>query len=224
MDEGKTNQSGRRNTSLVATLREHPGLLLTVLYLIASMIGLAFSWSLFSQFNINIFSYAEVTDFLMAALREPLTIPLTASAVLVAWALQAMARWEIRWFAKHSPRYKITRGYRTLSKKMYDSGWIGPFAFIAYAYLFLAMYGDWKSEQIKMGKGDFVEVYLASGDTPDRLGNGRTLLLGATNKYIFVYHLDTHSTDAVPNENIAWIKLTPERRVAGDDNASISKP
>ena len=129
----------------MATLREHPGLLLTVLYLIASLIGLAFSWSLFSQFNINIFSYAEVTDFLMAALREPLTISLTASAVLVAWALEAMARWEIRWFDKHSPRSKIMRGYRTLGNKIYNSGWIGPFAFIAYAYLFLGLYGAWKS-------------------------------------------------------------------------------
>ena len=210
MDQPSKNLTQQRNISLAQTLSEHPGLLLTVLYLIASLIGLAFSWALFSQFDINIFSYAEVTDFLMAALREPLTFPLTASAVLVAWALEAIGRWETRWFENHPPRSMVMRAYRRFSNTIYGSGWVGPFAFVAYAYLFLSLYGEWKSEQLKTGHGDFVEIHIAD-DQNSRLGNGRTLLLGTTNKYVFVYHLDSESTDAVPTENIAWIKLTPER-------------
>lgn len=223
MEQATTNLTNHKNIPLLAMLREHPGLLLTVLYLIASLIGLAFSWSLFSQFEINIFSYAEVTDFLMAALREPLTFPLTASAILVAWALEAMGRWEMRMFENHEPRSRLMKGYRRISQAMYRSGWVGPFVFVAYAYLFLGLYGDWKSKQIKLGRGDLIEVHLADDDS-SQLGSGKTLLLGTTNKFVFVYDLESQSTDAVPNENIAWIKLTPVRSSTKNDKPLRKTP
>ena len=68
-------------------IREHPGLGLSIGYGFVSLIGIMFSWSLFYHFDITYFQYADISDFLLAAIREPETFLLSASSIVVAMLL-----------------------------------------------------------------------------------------------------------------------------------------
>lgn len=54
--------------------RNHPSLVLSSLYLLASALGLLFTVALLSEFQFNVLPYLEITDFLLAAVAYPETI------------------------------------------------------------------------------------------------------------------------------------------------------
>ena len=53
-------------------LTEHPGLFVSGIYFIASLIGLVYSWAFLGAFGINVSRYAELSDFLLASLKTTL--------------------------------------------------------------------------------------------------------------------------------------------------------
>ena len=85
------NRSQLRREWIGRLLRDNPGLALTLGYIMASLVGLLFSWSLLHRFGLNIMDYTEVTDFLTAALREPLTFVVAGSAIPVVYLLRWLA-------------------------------------------------------------------------------------------------------------------------------------
>ncbi|WP_020411179.1 hypothetical protein [Microbulbifer variabilis] len=52
-------------------LREHWALVASIGYLYLTSVGMVQSWTLFSRYDINIFEFAEINDFLLAAFRDP---------------------------------------------------------------------------------------------------------------------------------------------------------
>ena len=60
---------------------EHPAFFASGLYFAASLIGLVYSWAFLRAFGINVFRYAEISDFFLASLKEPFTWVLTVLAV-----------------------------------------------------------------------------------------------------------------------------------------------
>lgn len=57
-------------------VQDHPGTLLTVLYLVLTSVGLVYTFAYYARFHVNVLDYADTSDFLLAALREPLAIVL----------------------------------------------------------------------------------------------------------------------------------------------------
>lgn len=179
-------------------LRQHPGVLVTVIYGGVSLIGMLFSHSLFSHFGVNFFNYAEVSDFLLAALREPMTFVLAGGAVLVTLLIHLISHFEQRWFAKHPPQSRIARAYQRSSSWAYSNVYVVLAVFVLYSYLFLSLYGEWKSEQVKNGDGRRVTVELA-----DTTKFGNAILLGTSNKFVFIYDQAGDRVNIIPNENIS---------------------
>jgi hypothetical protein len=56
---------------MAAVLREHPALLVSTFYLAASFVGMFYSRAFLRRFGINVFNYAQISDFLLASLKEP---------------------------------------------------------------------------------------------------------------------------------------------------------
>jgi hypothetical protein len=84
-------------------LAEHPALLVSAIYFIVSLIGLVYSWVFLRAFGINVFRYAEISDFLMASLKEPFTwiLAVLAAALLAfdnAMSLRVQRRGSSRFF------------------------------------------------------------------------------------------------------------------------------
>jgi hypothetical protein len=56
---------------------------LTLAYVYVNALGILYSWSLYKEFGINIFDYAEIGDFLLAALKNPYALFLLGGQVLI---------------------------------------------------------------------------------------------------------------------------------------------
>lgn len=171
-------------------LAEHPGFFVSGIYFVASTIGLIYSWAFLRAFGINVFRYAEISDFLLASLKEPIIWILTLLAVALvtmdnAMSLRVQQRGPSRFFAWYgSERYRQTN-------------YLGAVAIII---VFLFGYASVKEEKIREGGGDVVSVHLTDGSPPRQL-----VMLGTTGRFIFLYDYVAERVDIHPHESILTI-------------------
>jgi hypothetical protein len=179
-------------------LAEHPALLMSGLYLIASLIGLVYSWAFLGAFGINAFRYSEISDFLLASLKEPFTWILAAFAIALVFVDNALSQlvqakrpgWLFRWYG--SERYRQ----------------MNYLVAVGLVSIFLFEYAAWQEEKIRNGDGDIVSVHLADASPPKQL-----TLLGTTGKFVFLYDPDAERVDIHPHESILMItKPAPVKR------------
>jgi len=209
-----TNTETWQQSGISLLLQQNPGLGFTLIYLAISMLGLLFSWALFSEFNINIFNFTEVSDFLLAALREPMTFLLAGSAILVTRLLHWLGKIEIRHWAAKDPKTRFARFYLRSSKAVNSHPITQLVIFVLYSYLFISLYGGWKARQIKAGEGQVIRVQLTEPVVDNRDENQagsnviiQGILLGSTNKYLFLYDPESGITSAMPEENIVRVLI-----------------
>jgi hypothetical protein len=180
------------------TLLEHPGILVSGLYFVASVVGLVYSWAFFRSFEINVFHYAEISDFLLASLKEPFTWVVAIFALAMTLYDNAMSRrvqagnpWRLfRWYG--TERYRL-------------SNYLGLVVVIVF---FLITYAEMQGKDIRDGEGETVSVFLTDGSPPKHL-----MMLGTTGKFIFLYDHVAERVDIHPHESILTItKSTPDSR------------
>jgi hypothetical protein len=173
-------------------LKEHPALLVSALYIAASVIGMFYSWAYLRRFGINVFNYAQISDFLLASLKEPFTWGLVLLALLLVSLDNSMSRrvqrkspgkWS-RWYA--SPRYRATNNVAAL----------------AVVLLFLYAFATAQSRDTRDGDGKVVDVIFA-----DNGAATQAILLGTTGQYVFLFDADSEQVDIHPIENIHSISF-----------------
>ncbi len=212
-ETNSTNTDAGQQFGIAFLLHHNPGLVITLAYLAISFLGLLFSWSLFREFDINIFNFTEVSDFLLAAMREPMTFVMAGTALLVTWILDWLAKLEVKHWAPKNPTSKFGRFYKRFSKAINRHPITPMLIFLFYSYLFISLYGNWKAESIKAGEGQVIRVQLtepiASGGDGQTGGNViiEGILLGSTNRYLFLYDPDSKITSAMPEENIVRVLI-----------------
>jgi len=180
------------NKRLYAVIGEHPALLVSGLYVAASVVGMFWSWSYLRVFGINVFNYAQVTDFLIASLKEPFTWVLVVLAVLMvkadnAYSLRVEKRGKTRWFRWYgSPRYRFINNFGVVAL-------IGTFIFI---------YATLEAEDTQEGGGRVVDVTFEPGGAATS-----ATLLGTTGQFLFLYDPLTERVDIHPFENVHAISF-----------------
>ncbi len=177
---------------LRALLREHPALLVSVLYVAASTIGMVYSWAFLRYFGINVFHYAQIGDFLLASLKEPFTWLLVFAALLLMVFDNAMSR---RAGRKEKPKW--IRWYGTARYRS-----INYLVAVGMVVLFLLAFADTQAERVRAGKGDFVSVTLADGSAPRT-----SVLLGTTGQFLFLFEPESGAVDVHPHENVQTISV-----------------
>lgn len=179
-------------------LGEHPAFLVSGLYLVASLIGLVYSWTFLNAFGINVFRYAEMSDFLLASLKEPVTWVLAVLAVALVLFDNAMSRRVqarvpgrfIRWYG--SERYRQ----------------LNYLVLVVLVAFFLFAFATVKERNIRDGKAEAVHIFLTDGSPPKRL-----TMLGTTAKYVFLFDHVEERVDMHPHENILTIsKSVPDAK------------
>ena len=216
-------RAARRRELISGLLRENPGLTLTIGYIATSLIGLLFSWSLLNRFGLNILDYTEVTDFLIAALREPLTFLVAASAIPVVYLIRYLNGKEQRFWQRHPPKSAILKRYCKWSSESYGDPFTDIFITIAYAFLFIALYSDWKATQIRDGVGQKVDVEIGWEDETRRMNR---ILVGGTTRFLFVFDTDDQRMEAIPHESVLRvlaIKPKPEKEAQTERTDSKEK-
>lgn len=184
--------AGTGQSRIAGIFRQHPALLLTALYFGASMIGMLFSFAYFSEFGINYFHYAQVGDFLLASLREPMTWVVVAFSVLLMIGDNASSRW---WQRK--PRSKWTRWY---GSPRYRS--VNLALTLVLVALFIVYFAQLQANAVRAGEGAVVELTLADGRQPLR----RTFL-GTTSQFLFVFDRQSGQVTIHPHENVLALAL-----------------
>lgn len=168
---------------------------------------MAFSWAYFRGFGINYFMFADLTDFLLAAAREPLSLLAAAGGVLLIWLLYQYAEREYRWLESRENKGRLLRGYLRFSEVGLRSAWLGVVATALYVIAAVMLYGEWRANTLRDGEGTIVEARM--GDEQPRA----FLLMGSSARFVFLYDRAGGITLIVPDESVASLTV---RRV-GDD-------
>ena len=189
--------SDSREDWLHPILRENPALLVSAFYVAASTIGMFYSWAYLHRFGVNVFNYAQLSDFLLASLKEPSTWALVALAALLVYFDNASSRRVekkqpgklFRWYG--SPRYRF----------------INNFAAITIVLIFIYSFATKQARDTKAGEGKLVDVTFAEG------GAAKTsTLLGTTGQFVILYDADAERVDIHPIEGIHSISFQIETR------------
>ncbi len=173
-------------------VREQPALLVSLLYLFASGIGMYFSWRYLRHFGIDFFDYAQVGDFLLASLREPITWMLVLVLVLV----MAFDNWSSRaWGQK--PRGRLTAWYGSPRYRR-----LNYLLFLGLVVLYMTIFADLKARDVL--RGDYLTVTLRFAESGTVV---RRALLGTTTGYVFTFDPDASAASVYPVEAIEALEL-----------------
>lgn len=199
-DEGSTASSLR--ASIGAFARQHPGLLLSGGYLAATGVGMLSSWTYYSRFGVDIFAYAQLSDFLIAAFRNPLATLAILVAIPAVWFVMVSDAWFDRRFSWYKYLY-VTDGLRRMSRSM--SALV--IYFMLYGFIFAALYSGRMEERVRGGEAPRVEVQLQTGTYQGRDATRpfTAYLFGSTATFVFLYDAASSEVTAVPVENVARI-------------------
>ncbi len=175
------------NSRFTRIFREHPALLVSAFYVAASIIGMFYAWSYLRHFGLNVFNYAQISDFLVASLKEPLTW--VCVVVVVGFiALDNASSRRVgrlgpgRWFSWYG-----TAKYRSFNN----------YAAAVLVLLVIHLYAEYKAGNTRAGDGKFVDVTYADGDAATS-----RMLLGTTGQWVFLYDNLTERVEAHPLESI----------------------
>lgn len=190
--ENEAVSTASPRTRLGAVLRKHPALLGSLVYITASAIGMFYSWDYLRRFGIDVFHFAQISDFLLGSLKEPFAwlAVITASALvsLDSWysrrcEARGAARW-LRWYA--NPRYR-------------SMNYLGV---VVITLVFLDVLATVNAEATMAGSRPRVEVRLADGSA------ARTVtLLGTTGQFLFLFDASTGRVTIHPHESVLAINL-----------------
>ena len=178
------------NARMAAVLREHPALLVSAFYLAASFIGMFYSWAFLRRFGINVFNYAQISDFLLASLKEPYTWALVIIAVaFVLIDNRSSMRVERKrpgklWAWYGSPRYRF----------------VNNFAAILMVLAFIFAFANKQANNTLDGEGKMVDVTFAESADEQAY-----MLLGTTGQFVFLYDIDVRRVHIHPFEAVSEI-------------------
>jgi hypothetical protein len=174
-------------------LAEHPGVGVSALYLVCSAIGMLDSWWYYRQFDIDIFLYSDLADFLLASFRSPTAWLVVGLTGLVAVLDQLGSR---RFARKGSTSRRLgwlgSRRYRQFSAAL------GILMGLAYIVFYAEKRADWIAD----GRfGQQVEVSFANAAP----GAQTTVILGSTLNFVFLLDRARKTVAVHPYENIVAI-------------------
>ena len=181
------------NETIKKVLKEHPALVVSGFYVAASAIGMFYSWAFLREFGINVFNYAQISDFLVASLKEPFTWVLVLIAVVLAWL-------DDRSSLRYSRRENKSKWFAWYGSERYR--FLNNFTVIALVAFYIYVFAWDHARSVREGDGKIVDVKFA-----DSSAATTALLLSTTGQFVFLYDDTTERVDIHPIENIHSISF-----------------
>jgi hypothetical protein len=218
-DEREELDAWRLRLAVPQWLRDNPGLVITGLYVGASVIGMAYVFQFFRRFRINVLEFTDPSDFLMVVVREPATIALALLGIPAYWlymgvTLRLIIATRRRWPAIAGDRAKRAA---KRERQRHLAPYLQMIFVIVYATLFMLLYSAYQARRVRAG--DYPKVTFeykrdASADTAPVTAT----LLGTTSRFLFVYRPETRRAEGIPFDAIArlsWDARPRREREAG---------
>jgi hypothetical protein len=193
-------------SALMRIIREHPTLMLTLLYLALTFVGVVHDFFFYLYFKINVLDYSETGDFLLAALRNPLAVILAMVPIPL---FVIVRRWgqTLRKKSRTYERYQDQLNRMGLSSLPARAAGAAIFILV-YIVLFTELYAFSEAQRMHEGKGHRVAFLRNDGIASDE----QPILLGTTGKFIFLYYPSRKATEIVPIDNTTALTVDSRRR------------
>ncbi|MCQ3831164.1 hypothetical protein HXX02_17155 [Microbulbifer elongatus] len=177
-------------------LREHWALAASLGYLYLTSIGMIQSGILFSRYEINIFEFSEINDFLLAAFREP--VALIAGFAVLGYVGVAFS---ILYKRRGSP---FSSGSLFKSKAMKFNIVISA---LCMPILVQVLFSDFINRNYERS----VTVELRRGSLPGIKDANKPdlFLIGTSENFVFVHEKKMDKTFIIPRSNLVAVALNP---------------
>jgi hypothetical protein len=177
-------------------------MMLTLGYLAVTSVGMVSSWTLYRRFDLNVFQFAQIGDFLLAATAWPLaslSVVVALFLIEVIWRLDASAD-RYRWYRMlYLDSDRVRRIFRSRVAWLIYS--------VLYVWLAADTHANWYEGTLRSGEGNAVRVQLQAGTYQGRDARmpAEAQLIGATTAYLFLYDRNSGQATVVPVENVATL-------------------
>lgn len=162
--------------------------LIAISYIIAVGVGMLFNFQKYSEFEINIFDYGDVFDFLIAPFSDFYIILFTASSIALVYVLIIFdSFWKRKW-----PEFYSIANFRLDKKSWFNIYRSLVFLFIFVLYLFNSADSYGSYTKAKILKQDNISVRMVDNE----LITGK--LIGKTKEILFL----------LKKENVLAIPIT----------------
>lgn len=188
---------------------ENLGLALTLAYVFLSGLGMLHRALVFLRFRINIVDYAEPSDFLLAALRDPLIVIASLAPIPLVWLYYRLAQW-LR--DRFPDSLLMTGGVKGREFTEKHRSKLFALTVVLWALAFSLNYARLVADGLRAGKGRRVHVDLVAGTLQAPSDTTLSLLIGTTQKYIFLFNERTGVPIVIPASNVAQIRYEARKK------------
>jgi len=188
-------------------LSQHPGVLISGLYLLASAIGMLDSWWFYRHFGVSVFLYSDLADFLLASFRSPTTwfVVLLVAAIATGEHVASLRR------SRSASKWRVLRVFGSRRYRQ-TSVVLSPLLAVTYIVIYAGMRADAMADG---PGGQEVHVSFATSQADDRTA----VLLGSTLNFVFLLDRSAGTVSVHPYENVLAIESSAQRRPAAPPTA-----
>ena len=209
MAEEQTQEPVTRDWLTV--LQEHWGLAISIAYVYTSYTGMVISYFHFQNFGINVFEFAELNDFLLAAFRQPKSLVVTMFFIAYVWAVfYFLPKYLAKVVARPSSLPKSFRLVRIpnltpLLSRRYRRLWKSIFVAMLVGTPYFANKNSPNSNEFQEAE---ISIRGIKNNADDAQQYNKFCLIGTTEKYVFfVERDDSKNVLIAPVTSIQLIRL-----------------
>lgn len=210
--------------------RREPALALTGAYLMVVLAGIYYDYGYYQKgFGIPILSLAQIGDYLVAGLQQPVAIALVVITLPLCWVLDRLNMYfrrrdqAQRMHLRALPRLGWLQALHLRYMDWHLEQRWGLYAayliiIFVYGWVFVGTYARQRVAEVKSGRALQTAVRLAGADHDFAAGSSPAwTYLGAVSGYVFLYDHVAKRATILPVNAIARIQPLPApRRVAGN--------
>ncbi|WP_154224325.1 glycosyl hydrolase family 18 protein [Marinicella rhabdoformis] len=176
----------------------HPSMILTLCYVLITAIGTGYSFFFYREFGINIIKFADLSDFLLAAILEPRSLGLFGFTVVLLMG----SYWVDVFFRK---RFQF---YRSFVENRLKSKYTDPIIMMAVVFLStVVLMRDLAEENADAIKSQGQDSYKVSYSENGESESLQTLeLLGSTSRFVYFYDHERKHAVVVSPENVSYMR------------------
>ena len=188
--------------STATFLQKDISLSLSITYVVLVAIGIIFNGAYYLCFRINVISYSDISDFLMAPFRDMFILIFTIATVFSIYYLNVFDEWLERKYPKlHDSMYM------GIDKDKYqkDFAFNGVlFMIVVYVCLTAILYAEFQAKRVKNGYNSYIHVITKDNhfEPSDTL-----YFIGKNNGYTFLYNKTKKQTDVIPMSDVLRIEV-----------------
>lgn len=183
--------------------KEHPTLLLSICYFIVTIIGVVYSFFFYAEFGIEILKFADLSDFLLASILEPLSI-----IIFIFWLFFYLISFKLDIWMRN--KYKgYGRFVERAMKPKYSDPILITLSISVITVLFVKNLAIENTEIIKSGDNDKYVVVLPNSNDEQTVA-----LLGTSSRFSYFYDVASKEAIVLPVESIAYMKKISTEKIS----------